>query len=81
MSSQIITRTKDLEKLGLIESQRKISAEDFSFATKNYLDKASAAADHKLQEIIEENINTLQAKHPNVVYKKNLENVALFVVK
>jgi superfamily II DNA or RNA helicase/HKD family nuclease len=72
---------KDLEKLGLIESQKKISVEDFSFATKPYLEEVNTAAHQKLQEIIEENINTLRAKYPNVVYKKNLENVALFVVK
>lgn len=72
---------QDLEHLGLVDSEKKIHEKDFSFGTKSYLEKVEAAANQKIQEIIDENKKILQAKYPNVIHKKNLENIALFVVK
>lgn len=72
---------QDLDHLGLVHSEKKIDEKDFSFGTKSYLEKVEAAANQKIQEIIDENKKILQAKYPNVIHKKNLENIALFVVK
>ena len=72
---------QDLEHSGLVDSEKKIDEKDFSFGTKSYLEKVEAAANQKIQEIIDENKKILQAKYPNVIHKKSLENIALFVVK
>lgn len=71
----------DLQHLGLVGSDKKIDEKDFSFVTKFYLDQVETLVNKKIQEIIDENIRILQANHPKVIYKKTLENIALFVVK
>jgi ERCC4-related helicase len=72
---------KDLEELGLIQSDKKINEEDFSFANRAHLDRIEKLLNEKVQEVIEEKIRDLKTKYPNVVYKKILENIAIFVVK
>jgi len=72
---------KDLEELCLIEGERKINEKDFSFVTKRFLEEVETAANQKIQEIIDGTVQALQPRYQNVIYRKNLENVALFVVK
>ena len=71
----------DLERLGFVESEKKINERDFVFISEGYLKKAEAVANAKIQEVIESNIISLQSKYLNVIYKKNLECVALYVVR
>jgi hypothetical protein len=72
---------EDLEILGRMESQKKVSETDFSFATESYLEQVEEAANARIQQVIEEDIQTLQSDYPNVIFKRILENIALFVVK
>lgn len=71
----------ELRELSLVESDKNITEQDFNFVSEEYLREVEKAVEQKLQEIIDENIREFEKKHPNVVYKKNLENIAVFVVK
>lgn len=73
---------KDLEELGLFESEKKkIKEEEFAFINQGYIGQIEVLAQKKLQEIIEENVKTIQQQYPDVIYKHNLESVAFFAVK
>ena len=72
---------EEWKELALKESDKKFNEDDFTFATKDYLEQIEKEAQQKIQEIIEDDIEKLQEKYPNVIFKRNLENVALFVVK
>lgn len=75
------TYREDLNKLALAESNKKYNETDFSFADLNYIKNAEKAAAEKLTGIIGENVNTLQNKYNNVIYKHVLINISLFTVK
>jgi len=71
----------ELKDLGIVGSHKKINNDDFVFANREYIERVEKAAQRKLQEIIDEDIKELRTKFPNVIFKKNLENIALFVIK
>ena len=75
------TYREELNKLALTESQKKYNETDFSFADLNYIKNAEKAAAENLARIIRENVNALQNKYDNVIYKPILINISLFVVK
>jgi hypothetical protein len=64
-----------------IASQKKSFEEDFSFATDAYLEDVRELCKQKLREIVTQNVITFKETFPNTIYKENLENIALFVVK
>jgi superfamily II DNA or RNA helicase/HKD family nuclease len=72
---------EDLNKLALVESQKKYNETDFSFASLDYIKNAEKTATKKLGKIIEDNVNVLQKKYDNVIYKSILINISLFVIK
>jgi superfamily II DNA or RNA helicase/HKD family nuclease len=69
---------EDLKRVSLIESQKKYNEKDFSFATKEFVKQSETASQERIQQIIDNNIETLQKTNPNVIHKKSIENVALF---
>ncbi len=74
----------DLKEIVFSESNQKIKEakeEEFSFANKSYLDNVEKESNKKVQEIIDEKIKGLQTEYPNVIFKKKLVNIALFIVK
>lgn len=72
---------EDLLGLCIIDSHKKFFEEDFSFATQAYLEEIEELAKQKIRETINRNLETFQKEFPNVIYKENLENISLFVVK
>jgi hypothetical protein len=67
--------------LAINDSEKKYREDDFGYANKAYLDQVEKEAEKKIKELIDETIKELREKNPNVVYKKNLENIALFSIK
>ena len=67
--------------LAINDSEKKYQDDDFAFGNKVYLEKVEKAAEKKIKELIDETIEELRRKNPNVIYKKNLENIALFSIK
>lgn len=68
-------------ELGLVRSEKKVNESDFDFVDHKYLKDIEKVSEQEVKGIVEKRIGELQKKHPNVVYKKRMENLAVFVVK
>jgi len=66
--------------LAIIDSEKKYRDDDFVYANRVYLEEVEEAAEKKIKQLIDETIEELREKNPNVIYKKNLENIALFSI-
>ena len=62
-----------------INSQaRKNITKNFSFATKEFIEQIETAAQERIQQVIDKNIEALLKANPNVIHKKSIENIAIF---
>lgn len=66
--------------MAINDSEKKYRDDDFVYANRAYLEEAEEAAEKKIKKLIDETIEELREKNPNVIYKKNLENIALFYI-
>jgi len=71
---------KDFEGLALLNSQRRFTEKDFSFATRKFTEKAEPAELNRIQQIIKESLDEFRIKYPNTVYNMRIENLALYAV-
>lgn len=78
---QNFTYRPDLKEIVLSDSDKDAGEDEFSFADKNYIDRVEKESNEKIMEIINEKIKELQKDYPNVVFKKNIVNIALFKIK
>lgn len=71
----------ELESIGILGESKEGKKEDFSFATSDYLDNSRTVAEMEIKKYIDTNVENFHKEYDNVIFKKSLENICLFVMK
>lgn len=71
----------ELESIGTLGDSKEGKKEDFSFATSYYLDNSRTVAEMEIKKFIDTNIENYKKENENVIFKKSLENICLFVME